>query len=52
MTTVQNSSVNAAHHAKKPEKSGRYGMHGTAEDGFANAFGDMLSAMLDGSGRQ
>ncbi len=52
MTTVQNSSVNAAHHAKKPEKSGRYGIHGAATDGFENAFGDMFSAMVDGSGRQ
>ncbi len=52
MTTVQNSSVNAAHHAKKPEKSGRYGTHGAAADGFENAFGDMFSAMVDGSGRQ
>lgn len=52
MTTVQNSSVNAAQHAKKPEKSGRYGVHGAAEDGFANAFGDMFSAMANAAGRQ
>lgn len=52
MTTVQNSSVNAAHHAKKPEKSGRYSTHGAASDGFANAFGDMFSAMAAGTVRQ
>ena len=27
-------------------------MHGAAADGFENAFGDMFSAMVDGSGRQ
>ncbi len=52
MTTVQNSSVNAASHAKKPEKSGRYGAHGASSDGFANAFGDMFSAMAAGTMRQ
>ncbi len=52
MTTVHNSSVNSAHHAKKPEKSGRSGTHGAAADGFANAFGDMFSAMVEGAGRQ
>ncbi len=52
MTTVQNSSVNAAQHAKKPEKSGRYGTHGSADDGFANAFGDLFSSMALGAGRQ
>lgn len=52
MTTVQNSSVNAAQHAKKPEKSGRYGVRGGSSDGFANAFGDMFSAMAAGAARQ
>lgn len=27
-------------------------MHGAAADGFANAFGDMFSAMVEGAGRQ
>jgi hypothetical protein len=52
MTSVNNSSVNAAHHAKKLEKSGRYGAHGDAAEGFDTAFGDMFSAMVDGSRRQ
>jgi len=52
MTTVHNSSVNAAAHAKKPEKTGRYGSHGSAADGLETAFGDMFTAMVEGTGRQ
>ncbi len=52
MTTVHNSSVNAAQHAKNPEKSGAYVSHGEAGDGFASAFGDMFANMVDASMRQ
>lgn len=47
MTTVQNSTVNAAQHGKKPEKSGRSAVHGDAgsdqAEAFAGLFGDLMA---------
>jgi flagellar hook-length control protein FliK len=47
MTTVQNSTVNATQHGKKPEKSGRSAVHGDAgsdqAEAFAGMFGDLMA---------